>query len=153
MLRNYYASKYLSKFHHPYESEYQRQEIFMLCNLLKHYSEYTILEAIDRFIGKTLRSKANIAYFASSKVFPSMFQDLIREDKVTKYIRFLPFYSEDDRKKMRRLLQEYSDYSQSYSLSQEDLDRKNQIIKELENFSLESNNGPIGIRKEINIFN
>jgi hypothetical protein len=131
-LRNYYTSKYLSKYKEPYKTQSKDLEIFMIRNLLRNYSEFTILEAVDRFIKESSKDKARITYFASNKVFPYKNKDLILLDKVTKYYRIFPFYSTEDKQKVRRLLKEYLDYALSYSLSEEDINRKASILSELE---------------------
>jgi hypothetical protein len=107
----------------------------LLKRLLSKYSPYTILEAIDLFIKNTTKDKTAITYFSTSKVFNSKFRNLIKIDEIVKYKRYLPFYDEDA-VIVGELLQEFSSYANANSLSQEELNRKDEIIKLLERIDI-----------------
>ena len=127
-LRSYFISKYKQRFNKQYRSRYKWQELSGLTRLLNQYSQYLILEAIDRFILEIDQEKASICYLASNKVFANKFSDLIRKKELVKYQRLMPFYSEEGQKIIKRLLWEYDTYLGAISLNQEDLVRKEEII-------------------------
>jgi len=128
LLRSYFVSKYKQKFGKQYHSKYKWPELSVLTKLLNQYSQYLILEAIDRFISEINQERASICYFASDKVFSNKFSDLIRNKELVKYKRLIPFYSQEDQKIIKKLLWEYDTYLGAISLSQEDLIRKKEII-------------------------
>jgi hypothetical protein len=127
-LRKYFVSMYSEKFYADYKTSRITVEMILLKRLLNEYSPYLILEAMDEFISKTPVSKISILYFASKKVFPERFKNLIRLKAVIDYQRLLPLYSEQDQATIRRLIQDYKNYAAAISLSQEDIDRKKEII-------------------------
>jgi hypothetical protein len=134
-LRNYFTSGYYLKFWEYYPDDKIGQESLLLKRLLSKYSPYTILEAIDIFLRNTTKDKAVITYFSTSKVFNSKFRNLIKIDDIVKYKRYFTFY-EEDTTVVGELLQEYSSYVNANSLSQEELDRKDEIIKLLERIDI-----------------
>ena len=131
-LRKYFVSKYQSKFSYAYSNDKFPIEIKLLKNLLDKYSEFLILEAIDQFIDVIPGSKASILYFAKQKVFSSKFKPLINLRDIIKYKRLVPLYDKEDQIKIRRLVHEYKDYIDALSLNQEDVERKKEIVTELE---------------------
>jgi len=135
-LRSYFASRYKQKFGKQYRSKYKWQELSVLAKLLNQYSQYLILEAIDRFISEIDQERAAICYFASDKVFSNKFSDLIRNKGIAKYRRLMPLYSQEDQKIIKKLLWEYDTYLGAISLSQEDLSRKREIISALEELKI-----------------
>jgi hypothetical protein len=130
-IRKYFASKYYSKFDKDYPDDKLMLELVLLKKLLKSYSPYTILEAIDLFMKYATIDVAKIIYFSSSRVFGSKFKNLVKINDIIKYKRFLPFY-EEDKEEASKLLHEYSSYASAISLSQEDLARKEEILRILE---------------------
>lgn len=131
-LRSYFASKYEQRFGKQYRSKYKWQELSVLTKLLNKYSQYLILEAIDRFISEIDRERASVCYFASDKVFSNKFSDLIKNKEIVEYKRLMPLYSQEDQKIIKKLLWEYDTYLGAISLNQEDLIRKREIINALE---------------------
>jgi hypothetical protein len=137
-IREYFISRYQNKFCRQYIPNIDRQkEIYLINNFKRTHSDYLILEAIDQFINLIPQDKAHIAYFLSLNFFNSKFEFLIRLNDVIKYRRLLPFYPQEDQNKIKRLIQEYEDYSNGFSLSLEDVTRKKEIVSELNNFALE----------------
>ena len=136
-LRKYFISRYQSTFYSQHNNDKFAIEISFLKKLLDKYSEFLILEAIDQFIGSMPQSKANILYFASPKVFPNKFKHLITLKDVIKYQRLLPLYCKEDQSKIRRLINEYSNYIEVISLNPEDIERKKEIVSLLQNLTPE----------------
>ena len=119
-LRAYFISKYKQKFGEKYPSKYRWRELSVLTKLLNQYSQYLILEAIDRFISEIDRERAAICYFASDKVFSNKFSDLIRNKDVVRYRRLMPLYSQENQKIIKKLLWEYDTYLGAISLNGEE---------------------------------
>jgi len=128
-LRKYFVSKYYQKYCNDYPDDRLTVELVLLKRLLKKYSFYTILDAIDQFIKVSNLDTARIFYF--SKIFQSRFRNLIKIDEIVIYKRFLPFY-EDDKEEVGQLLQEYNSYANALSLSHSEILRKKEILIILE---------------------
>lgn len=135
-LFKYFYSKYQSVFKTKYTSCNPGKEIYLLGSLLRKYSEYTILEAIDMFLGMIQQDKATISYFASNNVFSNKFSELIKLDKVSKYRRLSRAYHQDPQLEVNKLLQEYYGYINAISLSNEDVERKQRILMLLEEIDI-----------------
>jgi hypothetical protein len=137
-IRDYFISRYQNKFKRAYSSDIDKhKEIGIIYNFKKNHSDYLILEAIDRFFEFIPLDRAHIAYLLSLNFFNSKFEFLSRLNDVIKYKRLLHFYSQEDQLKVKRLIQEYEDYSNAFSLSIEDVERKKEILAELNTFSTE----------------
>jgi len=135
-LRKYYSGKYYYRFGREYPETKITVELVLLKRLLKKYTDFTILEAIDRFLNHITGDKASILYFGSQKVFESKFKDIIRLDAIIKYKRLLPFYNEyvDE---VGKLIQEFASYANALSLSNEDISRRIEIVNRLEEIDAE----------------
>ena len=138
--REYFKSKYCEKYGQEYSDDRLFIELALFKRLLKRHSFYIIIEAIELFLKKTSIDKSTIAYFTSYKSFESMFRDLIKIEAVIKYKRFLPFYG-DDKEMAGTLLQEYSSYATAWSLGQEEINRKAEILVLLEEIHAKSVGG------------
>jgi hypothetical protein len=126
-LRKYFVSKYYSKFKVDYPNDKLAIELVLLKRSLNKYSPYLLLEAIDIFIKSTTVQKCSILYFLSNDFFISKFHELIIINNIIKYKRFLPFYHNPDA--VDSLIQEYTSYVNALSLSQEELNRKEEILR------------------------
>jgi len=130
-IRKYFTSKYYTKYDEEYPPDKIAIELSLLKRLLSKYSPYTLLEAMDLFINTFPMDKTRILYFCSLKVLTSRFGNLIKLNDVMKYKRFLPFYGEDI-EQVKSLIQEFSNYANALSLSYEEINRKNEILRMLE---------------------
>jgi hypothetical protein len=137
-LRQYWISKFEDKFKEPYITDKANIEFVLLKRLLNNYNEYLLLEAIDRFFAGIKKDKASILLFASNKFFGVYFKDLIREKDVIQYQRLLPWYNQENQKKIKALLQAYRNYIYALSLSQEEVDEMPLLIKKLKNIPMET---------------
>lgn len=131
-LRLYFSKKYQERFNINYISKSSTLDIVLFKALLAKYNEYIILEAIDNFLTVFPKDKASINYFATSKVFESLFKSLILLGPIIKYRRHLKEYSQDIYPKVKSLLDEFTDYSLAMYPSSEEINRKSEIINELE---------------------
>jgi len=140
-LRNYWISRYEDKFSERYNKSNLIIELCMLKRLLKNFDYYLILEAIDQFFFniKNKKELASIKLFASNKYFNRNFENLIKSKEIIKYKRLILWYSEENQKKIRSLLQRYNNYLYAISLSDEDINEKYKIIEELKMIPTENN--------------
>ena len=72
----------------------------------------------------------------SNEFFVNKFHDLIIINSIVKYKRFLPFYKENQNQ-ADDLIQEYICYANALSLSSIELNRKEEILKMLEEIDAE----------------
>jgi len=140
-LRNYWISRYEDKFSERYNKSNLIIELCMFKRLLKNFDYYLILEAIDQFFFniKNKKELASIKLFASNKYFNRNFENLIKSKEIIKYKRLILWYSEENQKKIRSLLQRYNNYLYAISLSDEDINEKYKIIEELKMIPTENN--------------
>jgi len=140
-LRNYWISRYEDKFNERYNKSNLIIELCMFKRLLKNFDYYLILEAIDQFFFniKNKKELASIKLFASNKYFNRNFENLIKSKEIIKYKRLILWYSEENQKKIRSLLQRYNNYLYAISLSDEDINEKYKIIEELKMIPTENN--------------
>ncbi len=106
-------------------------ELVLLKRLLEKYGEHVVLESIDKFFEGTAKP-LSILFFASQKVFPNKFSDIIHNTTIIKYKRSLPSISADKQTYARELISEYLQYTKSFNLSDLEKERKIEIIEELE---------------------
>ena len=136
-IREYWISKYEGTFKIEYISDKRNIELALFKALINRYNYYLVLEATDRFFATIKKEKATILLFASKKFFESSFGDLTKEIEVVEYYRLLPWYSEENQATIKDLTQAYRNYSHALSLSQEDIDNMNIIVKRLKDIPIE----------------
>jgi hypothetical protein len=106
-------------------------ELMLLKKLIERHGEYVVLEAIDQFLEGPAKP-LSIMYFASSKVFDSKFDNVIKLGPILKYKRSLMSLPMEQRDKARDLIQEYLLYAKAHNLSDSEKIRKQFVLKELE---------------------
>jgi len=109
-----------------------------LKRLLTTYNKYLLLEAIDIFFKNIKKEKASLLLFSSNKFFPEYFKNLIKEKDTIQYQRMLPWYSEENQTKIRKLLQLYGNYLYALSLCQEEIDEMQSIRENLKDIPMEN---------------
>ena len=92
---------------------------------------------MDLFVKEHDKGTCNISYFATKKVFEDNVKDLLRIKELIKYKRRIPQYSPDKVPLANRLLHEYLQYLNAISLTEEDIERKKEILKTLEEYGSE----------------
>jgi hypothetical protein len=132
-LRKYWCSKYSNRFGVLYKSDKISIELVWLKRLNEKYGSYTVLNAIDKFIDNSNIKISTILYFANPKYFESKFKLQNGLYNISKYIRFLPFFTENV-PRIKSLIEEYRICSHEMSTDY-DLIRKQEILKELENLT------------------
>ena len=103
-----------------------QKDLFLIKRLLTKYFPYSILEGIDNYLSKG--DSKGISYFYTW--FPTSF--IAKQDKINKYIRFLPFYSLSIQSRVSSLIMEYRDYLFAEIVADDEIRRKLEIEKELE---------------------
>ena len=141
-IRKYWVYKYSETFDESYKTRNYAQEFILLKRLLDKYGEWVILEAIDELFRNHLsRDFATINFFASKKVFSRKFEHIIKLSDIIKYRRFLLTYPQFLQEKVKRLIQEYGDYSVWEIISDKEKVRKVEIVKELEELTVDKSKG------------
>ena len=103
-----------------------QKDLFLIKRLLTKYSPYSILEGVDKYLGKD--NPKGIGHFYIW--FPSSF--IAKQDKINKYIRFFPFFSLSIQSQISSLIMEYRDYLFAEIVADDEIRRKLKIEKELE---------------------
>ena len=103
-----------------------QKDLFLFKRLLTKYSPYSILEGIDNYLSKG--DSKGISYFYTW--FPTSF--IAKQNKINKYVRFLPFFPPSIQSRVSSLIIEYGDYLFAEILSDDEIKRKLKIEKELE---------------------
>ena len=137
-LHKYWIAKYEDTFKEQYQSDKIKIEPFLLKRLLATYNKYLLLEAIDIFFKNIKKEKASLLLFSSNKFFPEYFKNLIKEKDTIQYQRMLPWYSEENQTKIRKLLQLYGNYLYALSLCQEEIDEMQSIRENLKDIPMEN---------------
>ena len=137
-LHKYWIAKYEDTFNEQYQSDKIKIEPFLLKRLLTTYNKYLLLEAIDIFFKNIKKEKASLLLFSSNKFFPEYFKNLIKEKDTIQYQRMLPWYSEENQTKIRKLLQLYGNYLYALSLCQEEIDEMQSIRENLKDIPMEN---------------
>ena len=109
----------------PPKSDFQK-DLFLIKRLLTRYSPYSILEGIDNYLSKG--DSKGIGYFYIW--FPTSF--IAKQNKINKYIRFLPFFPPSIQSRVSSLTMEYRDYLFAEIVADDEIRRKLEIEKELE---------------------
>jgi hypothetical protein len=125
-VKKYWNNKYFELKNEPYKTDKYIVELVLFKKLLDKYGQDVVVEAIDQFFNAGAKPLSAL-YFASSKVFPEKFSGIIKQAPILKYKSITRSSSE-----ARELVQEYQDYMNSFTLSDEEKVCKNIILKRLE---------------------
>ncbi len=135
-LRQYFIYKYNNKYGDSYDDCKKGLDLKLLKNLTAIYSYDVIYLAINYFFQKIPKQNASILLFSSRRFFDSEFERLIKNKDSAYYIRNINVFPEERRKKITTLLDEYTDYTSALVLSDEEITRKKEILKELEEIKI-----------------
>jgi len=124
-VKRYWNNKYYELKNEAYKTDKYVVELILFKKLLEKYGEYVVIEAIDKFFSLGAKPPF-VLYFASSKVFPDKFASIIKQAPILKYKNMTTSAE------TRELMQEYQDYLNSFTLSDEEKLRKDIILKRLE---------------------
>ena len=128
----YFANKYKAKFNKNYISTPLIKDLAIIKRLSTKYTPYLVLEAIDLFFESTPIDKASVGYFSACKLFEEGYPMLSIIEPILKYKHLFNYYSPELQPKVQGLIFEFFDYATALSLEDTEIQRKKEIIKELE---------------------
>lgn len=131
-LRKYWVNKYSDVTGRAYDNSTLVLDLTLLKRLIKKYNEYVVLEAIDRFLENEKVKYKTIKYFSNGAFFEDRFYDIINEKDIIKYKRLYRTHP-----RVKELIEEYLNYTNTISLSDQEKLRKLEILEILKGLEKE----------------